>query len=108
AKKLGFDSIAALNASIAANPELRAKSREQILDNFRTAIAAMYEKLPLLFNRLPKQKVEVKATEAFREKTAATQYQRGTRDGSRPGYVVVVTYKPEERKTIGNESTAYH
>jgi len=108
AKKLGFDSIASLNASIAATPELRAKSREQILDNFRTAIAAMYEKLPLLFNRLPKQKVEVKATEAFREKTAATQYQRGTRDGSRPGYVVVVTYKPEERKIIGNEATAYH
>jgi uncharacterized protein (DUF885 family) len=108
AKKLGFDSIAALNASIDANPELHSKSREQILDNFRVAIAAMSEKLPLLFNRLPKQKVEVKATEPFREKTAATQYQRGTRDGSRPGYVVVVTYKPEERKTIGNESTAYH
>jgi uncharacterized protein (DUF885 family) len=108
AKKLGFDSIAALDASIDANPALHPKSREQILDNFRVAIAAMYEKLPLLFNRLPKQKVEVKATEAFREKTAATQYQRGTRDGSRPGYVVVVTYKPEERKTIANESTAYH
>jgi uncharacterized protein (DUF885 family) len=108
AKRFGFDSLDAFNKSIDANPALHAKSREQILDVFRASIAAMYEKLPLLFNRLPKQKVEVKATEAFREKTAATQYQRGTRDGSRPGYVVVVTYKPEERKLNTMEATAYH
>ncbi len=108
AKKLGFDSLAALNESIDKNPELHAKSREQILDIYRTSIAAMYEKLPLLFGRLPQQKVEVKATEPFREKTAATQYRRGTRDGSRPGYVVVVTYKPEERKTNTMEAVAYH
>jgi uncharacterized protein (DUF885 family) len=108
AKQLGFDSLAALNASIDANPELHAKSREQILDLFRTSIAAMDQKLPQLFHRLPQQRVEVRATEAFREKTAATQYQRGTRDGSRPGFVVVVTYKPEERKLNTMEATAYH
>ncbi len=108
AKRLGFNSLAELNASIDRNPELHAKSREQILEIYRAAIAAMYEKLPLLFHRLPQQKVEVKATEPFREKTAATQYQRGTRDGSRPGYVVVVTYKPEERKLNTMEAVAYH
>jgi uncharacterized protein (DUF885 family) len=108
ARQLGFDSLAALNASIDANPELHARSREQILDLFRTSIAAMYQKLPQLFHRLPQQRVEVRATEAFREKTAATQYQRGTRDGSRPGFVVVVTYKPEERKLNTMEATAYH
>ena len=109
AKQLGYDSIAALNAAIEKNPALHATSREDILDRYRHHIAEMNEKLPSLFGLLPTQKVGVKSVEAFREKTApGAQYQRGTKDGSRPGMVVVNTYQAETRKIIGIESTAYH
>ncbi|MGZ8851713.1 MAG: DUF885 domain-containing protein, partial [Thermoanaerobaculia bacterium] len=69
----------------------------------------MYAKLPQLFGRLPKAKLEVVPTEAFREKAAAgADYDPGTPDGSRPGRVHVNTYDATSRKTISMESTAYH
>jgi uncharacterized protein (DUF885 family) len=109
AKKLGFPDTRALDASINLNPDLHAKSREQILDLYRKFIAGMNEKLPQLFGRLPKATVEVMSVESFREKSApGAQYQRGTKDGSRPGHVVVNTSEPTTRKIIGTEATAYH
>jgi uncharacterized protein (DUF885 family) len=109
AKKMGFSSLKAFNASLEKNPDLHAKTGEQILDLYRHYIDQMYGKLPQLFGRLPKMKVEVKPVEAFREKEAAgAEYNQGTQDGSRPGRVEVNTSDPHGRKTISMESTAYH
>jgi uncharacterized protein (DUF885 family) len=109
AKRLGYSDLQSLNKAVDANPELRAKSREQILDLYRGYIDQMYAKLPQLFGRLPKAKVVVVATEAFREKEApGAEYQPGAADGSRPGRVEVNTSEPQSRKTISMESTAYH
>jgi uncharacterized protein (DUF885 family) len=109
AKKLGHEDVKSLNAAIEANPKLRAQSRQQILDLYKQYIDQMYTKLPQLFGRLPKAKVEVVAVEEFREKEASgAQYNPGTPDGSRPGRVQVNTGEPTSRKTISIESTAYH
>ena len=109
AKKLGFNDLKTFNASVESNPELRAKSREQILDIYRKYEDQMYEQLPKLFNRLPKAKLEVKPVEAFREKEAAgADYQPGAADGSRPGRINVNTSDPPSSKTISMEATAYH
>ena len=109
AKRLRFDSLAALRDSIDKNPELKAKSREQILDLYRKDIDAMYEKLPMLFGNLPTAKVDIRSVEAFREKSApGGQYQRGTKDGSRTAAVVINTSEPEKRSLIMIEAVAYH
>jgi uncharacterized protein (DUF885 family) len=69
----------------------------------------MWAKLPEVFGRLPKAKIEVKPTEAFREATASgAEYNQGTPDGSRPGVVRVNTGDFEKRTTINIETTAYH
>ena len=109
AKKLGYSDLKSFYASVRANKDLKAKSREQILDLYRKYISQMETKLPQLFGRLPKAQLVVMPVEEFREKDAAgAQYNQGTPDGSRPGHVMVNTYKPEERSTITMESTAYH
>jgi uncharacterized protein (DUF885 family) len=109
AKKLGYADLKSLNAAIEKNPKLHAQSRQQILDLYKGYIDQMYAKLPQLFGRLPKAKVEVVATEAFREKEASSaEYQTGSPDGARPGRVQVNTSNPEQRKIITCESTAYH
>jgi uncharacterized protein (DUF885 family) len=109
AKKLGYSDLKSLNAAIEKNPKLHAQSRQQILDLYKGYIDQMYARLPQLFGRLPKAKVEVVATEAFREKEAsAAEYQTGSPDGARPGRVQVNTSNPEQRKIITCESTAYH
>ncbi|HEU4520676.1 MAG TPA: DUF885 domain-containing protein [Thermoanaerobaculia bacterium] len=109
AKKLGFSDLKSFNLAIESNPALRAKSGEEILEEYRTYIGQMYEKLPELFGRLPRAKVEVVATPEFRAKTAAAaDYNAPAPDGSRPGRINVNTHDATSRKTITNESTAYH
>ena len=109
ATKLGFSDLKSFNKSVEANPDLRPKSPEEILDIYRRYTNQMYAKLPELFARLPKANMEVVPVEPFREQTAAgANYEPPAPDGSRPGRVYVNTYQPESRKTISMESTAYH
>ncbi len=109
AQKLGFNDLKSFNRAVDADPDLRAKSREQILDLYRKYEGQMYVQLPKLFGRLPKAKLEVLPMEPFREKEAAfADYTPGAPDGSRPGRINVNTNDSSSRKTISMESTAYH
>ena len=108
AQKLGYTDLKSFNAAIENDPKLRAHSREQILEEYRKYIADMSKELPKLFGRLPKAQLEVMPIEEFNEKTAATHYNQGTPDGSRPGHVMVATGDFEKRLLITDESTAYH
>ena len=68
AKKLGFNDLASFRASLKSNPDLHPKSREEILDQYRTYEKQMWAKLPELFGRLPKAKLAVMPIPAYVEK----------------------------------------
>ncbi|HEV7516194.1 MAG TPA: DUF885 domain-containing protein, partial [Thermoanaerobaculia bacterium] len=109
ARQLGYADLKSLNAAVEKDPKLRAQSRQRILDLYKGYIDQMWPKLPQLFGRLPKAKLEVVPVETFREKEASdAAYDTGAPDGSRPGKVWVNTGEPESRKTITIEDTAYH
>jgi uncharacterized protein (DUF885 family) len=108
AKQLGFSDLKSFKDSLRKNPDVHAKSRQQILDEYRTYTDQMWKRLPEMFGRLPKAKLEILPVESFREKTASTSYNQGTPDGSRAGHVFVNTYDYENQLTINNEDTAYH
>jgi uncharacterized protein (DUF885 family) len=109
AKKLGFSDLKTFYASLPKNPDLHPKSRQQMIDLYRKYTDQMYEKIPQLFGRLPKAKVEIRQVEEFREKEASgAQYNQGTPDGSRPGQVLVNTGDFQNRETMTIETTAYH
>ena len=109
AKTLGFNDLKSFNASLENNPRVAVTSGEQILEAYRKYTAQMYAKLPELFGRLPKANMEVVATPAFREAQASSaEYNTGSPDGSRPGRVYVNTFEAAKRKTLSQESTAYH
>ncbi|HEY0991379.1 MAG TPA: DUF885 family protein, partial [Kofleriaceae bacterium] len=108
-KKLGFADFAAFKRHVRTNQALHARTRDDILARYRKYTDQMYAKLPELFGRLPQQKMVIEKVEAFREKEASgAQYDQGTKDGARPGRVLVNTYEPTKRLTIDMESTAYH
>jgi uncharacterized protein (DUF885 family) len=107
AKKEGFDNLESFRASLHNNPKYTPTSAEQILDDFRRAIAQMEPKLPQLFGLLPKSPVTVEAIPPF-QSAAATHYVPGTPDGKRPGRVVVATSNFAKRSTIDDEAVAYH
>ncbi len=108
ARTLGFSDLKSFRDSLPKIPALHPTSREQILDEYRSYTKQMWAKLPTLFGRLPKAKLEVMPIEPFREKEASTSYSQGTPSGSRPGHVWVNTYDFANQLTINNESTAYH
>jgi len=108
AQKLGYKDLKTFNTDIEKDPKLHAHSRQQILDLYRSYTDTMWAQLPTAFGRLPKAKLEVMPIEEFHEKEAATHYNQGTPDGSRPGHVMVNTGDFERRKLINIESTAYH
>jgi uncharacterized protein (DUF885 family) len=109
ARQLGFADLKSFRASLATNPQLQVRSPQHLIDLYRGHIDAMYERLPQLFGRLPKAKVEVQATEDYRAASAAAaDYTQGTPDGTRPGRVNVNTHQATSRKTISAETTAYH
>ena len=109
AKKLGYNDLKSFNAAIEANPDLKAKSGQDIIDAYQRFTDQMYAKLPQLFGRLPKAKMVIEPTPAFAEAAAsAAEYNTGSPDGTRPGLVYVNTYEATSRKMLTNESTAYH
>ena len=109
AKKLGYADLKSFNAALEKNGAMKAKSRQHLLDLYKQYTDAMYVKLPQLFGRLPKAKVEILPVEEFREKEASgAQYMQASTDGLRPGRVMVNTGEATSRKVIDTESTAYH
>jgi uncharacterized protein (DUF885 family) len=109
AKKLGYPTLPQLAAAIGKDPKRHFASRQAVLDLYRHYTDAMYGKLPSLFGRLPKSKLEIMPVEGFREKGAAgAEYDQGTPDGSRPGHVMVNTGDFAKRTTTNVETTAFH
>ena len=108
ARQFGYKSLKDFNAAIAVDPKLHGHSRMEFLDLTRKYIDQMYPKLPELFGRLPKGKVEVMPVEEFEEKEASTHYDQGTPDGSRAARVMVVTGDFKNRLLLDVETTAYH
>ncbi len=69
----------------------------------------MKQQLPKLFNTLPKATIEVKAVEAFREKSAGGAfYEEPALDGSRPGRYYINLYDMTNQATYQMEALAYH
>ena len=105
---LGYTDLKTFSASLQTNPKVHVHSRQEILDLYQKYIDQMYVKLPTLFGRLPKAKLQVLPIEEFREKEASTEYVQASPDGSRPAHVMVNTRDADKVTTVDFESTAYH
>jgi uncharacterized protein (DUF885 family) len=109
ANKLGFSDLKTFRASLKTNPNLKPTSPDQLVETYKRYISQMEPELPKLFGLLPKTRLEIRPTQAFREKEAAgADYQQGTPDGSRPGVVYVNASDYQNRTLTSVESTAYH
>jgi uncharacterized protein (DUF885 family) len=106
--QLGYKDLKSFSASLPTNPKVHVHSRQEILDLYQKYIDQMYLKLPSMFGRLPKAKVEVMSIGEDSEKTAATHYVQAAQDGSRPAHVMVNTGNFEKGTTLDFETTAYH
>jgi uncharacterized protein (DUF885 family) len=109
AQKLGFKDLASFRASLKTNPKLHPASAEALLDAYKGYVTPMEAKLPSLFGRLPKAKLEITTIPDYEEKTAPpAYYTAGAPDGSRPGRLQVNLYNATDRNLYNVEAIAYH
>ncbi|MGH1374096.1 MAG: DUF885 domain-containing protein [Cellvibrionaceae bacterium] len=86
-----------------------AEGRAEYLAEATTIIDDMRGKLDSSFLTKPKADIEVKAVEAFREKSAGKAfYQRPAPDGSRPGRYYANLYRMSDMPTYQMEALAFH
>jgi uncharacterized protein (DUF885 family) len=109
ARAQGFSDLKSFNDHIRQDPKLHAKSGQQLFDLYKHYRDQMYEKVPQLFGRLPKNKLAVVPMESFRSADSPpADYSIGAGDGSRPGRINVNEYAPEKRLLLNVEAIAYH
>ena len=109
AKAQGFSDLKSFNEHIRQDPALHAKSGQQLFDLYAHYRDQMYLKLPQLFGRLPKNKLDVVPMESYRAASAPpADYSIGAGDGSRPGRINVNEYAPEKRLLLNVEAIGYH
>jgi uncharacterized protein (DUF885 family) len=106
--QLGYKDLKSFSASLPTNPKVHVHSRKEILDLYQKYVDQMYLKLPAMFGRLPKAKVEVMSIGEYSEKDNATHYVQAAQDGSRPAHIMVNTGNFEKGTTLDFETTAYH
>ncbi len=91
------------------SPQYYHTTREAYLADVDTHVKAMEARLPAFFNTIPKAALQVKAVEAFREKSAGKAfYSSPAPDGSRPGIYYVNLYDLKDMPKTELEALAYH
>ena len=109
-KKIGFDGdLKAFLVHVRADPKLKNRDAQSILDGHRAILAAMDANLPKLFGKLPTTPYEVREFDPVRAKSSpSAEYLPVPSDGSRPGIFFVNTSDPTSRPTYIMQALAYH
>ena len=109
-KKVGFKgTLPQFFEHLRTSPQYYYTTREAYLADVAAKVKAMEARLPAFFNTLPKAPLQVKAVEAFREKSAGKAfYQSPSPDGSRPGTYYVNLYDLRDMSKTELEALAYH
>jgi uncharacterized protein (DUF885 family) len=107
--RLGFADLQSFSAALKANPKEHAASADALIATYKGYIGQMQPRLPELFGRLPKAKLEVVPMPAYMAPDQPQAfYDQGTSDGKRPGNVDVNTYHWADRSLVDVEAVAYH
>lgn len=109
-KQVGFKgTLPQFFEHLRTSPQYYFTTREAYLAEVAAKVKAMEARLPAFFNTLPKAPLQVKAVEAFREKSAGKAfYQSPSPDGSRPGTYYVNLYDLRDMSKTELEALAYH
>ena len=107
---IGFqgDRTAFFNYALTDRSFFPFKNDEEILESYRAILPIIEPNLKKLFNIVPKTAFEVKAIEKFKAATSAANYERGTTDGSRPGYFNVPIVDATKFNKLGMDNLFIH
>lgn len=109
-KRMGFQGdLHAFFRDLKSRPELKPfHTEEEVLDAYRALNRRIEARLPQLFARAPKARLDIRAVEKLRQDTASDHYIPPAADGSRPGVFYTVIRDPRQYETMGMTSLFLH
>ena len=109
-RQVGFKGdLKAFSEYMQKDPRFFFDDREKLIAGYVDIKRRVAPALPKLFERMPAADYEVRAVEAFREKSAAGgSYQAASEDGSRPGIFYANTYDLKARPMWAMEALSLH
>lgn len=107
--QLGYQDLRSFHAALVGNPKEHAQSGAQLIGLYRHYAEQMEAKLPELVTKIPKTPLKVVPMTTFGSADQVpADYQPGTPDGSRPGWIRVNTVDATKRLLTQVEPIAYH
>jgi uncharacterized protein (DUF885 family) len=108
-RSFGTGDVPALVARLRDDPQLRFKSRDEIIQTAEKAIARAKAAAPRWFGRLPKANLILDPCKPYEEKKGCpNSYVSGTPDGKRPGRWRINAGDPTSQPRASMEGTAFH
>ena len=106
--KSGFAGDLAAFAKHSERTTVTFRTKDELIGAYRQLRATVEPNLPRLFGHLPKATYEIRAVEAFREKTSPSQLQPASPDGSRPAVFYVNADGIEQTPMAVSEALFIH
>jgi uncharacterized protein (DUF885 family) len=107
--QLGYNDLRSFHQALVDNPKEHAQSGQQLIGLYRHYAEQMEAKLPQLVTKLPRTPLKVVPMTTFGSADQVpADYQPGTPDGSRPGWIRVNTVDATRRLLTQVEPIAYH
>jgi len=108
-KVLGTSDIAEIQKKLRTDPAMHFASADEVKTKAAETLARAKAAIPGYFSVLPKADCQVKVMGMFEAPHSTIAYYREpAMDGSRPGYYMINTYKPETRPRYEAEALAFH
>jgi uncharacterized protein (DUF885 family) len=106
---LGTTDVAEIQKRLRTDPAMHFRTGEEVEAKAREALARAKAAIPNYFGTLPKADCQVKVMGMHEAPQSTIAYYREpAADGSRPGYYMINTYKPETRPRYEAEALAFH
>jgi uncharacterized protein (DUF885 family) len=92
---------------INVDPEFTFRSEDEVLQYSIDSLDRARDKMPEVFDLLPRANVVIKPYPAFAE-SGSGEYQSSSEDGTRPGIFYIAVRDPEHRSRATQQSTLFH
>jgi len=108
-KALGTNDVATIQRLLREDPKMQFATAEEVEHKASESLARARKAIPQWFGILPKADCVVKVMGMHEAPQSTIAYYREpAADGSRPGYYMINTYKPETRPRYEAEALAFH
>ncbi len=108
-REAGFEgTVAEYEQHLMSAPEYLFTDKESMLAYHRDLAMRVAPGLPKLFRRLPRHPVGIRAIPPDREAVSASNYNRPSEDGTRPGWFNLKAYMPERQSRFDKPALVLH